>query len=85
MTALLASGYGVMFTVLDDFRDEYGIAAHWLGLIVGIGFLAGFLSQVFIAPVADRGHARHMVLLGMMLNVVGLLAMAVGETLRRCC
>lgn len=81
MTALLASGYGVMFTVLDDFRDEYGIAAHWLGLIVGIGFLAGFLSQVFIAPVADRGHARHMVLLGMMLNVVGLLGMAAGETL----
>jgi MFS family permease len=81
MTALLASGYGVMFTVLDDFRDEYGIAAHWLGLIVGIGFLAGFLSQVFIAPVADRGHARHMVLLGMMLNVVGLLGMAAGEIL----
>ncbi len=81
MTALLASGYGVMFTVLDDFRDEYGIAAHWLGLIVGIGFLAGFLSQVFIAPVADRGHARHMVMLGLMLNVVGMLGMAAGETL----
>ncbi len=81
MTALLASGYGVMFTVLDDFRDEYGIAAHWLGLIVGIGFLAGFLSQVFIAPIADRGHARHMVMFGLMLNVVGLLGMAAGETL----
>jgi MFS family permease len=81
MTALLASGYGVMFTVLDDFRDEYGIAAHWLGLIVGIGFLAGFLSQVFIAPIADRGHARHMVMLGLMLNVVGLLGMAAGDTL----
>lgn len=81
MTALLASGYGVMFTVLDDFRDEYGIAAHWLGLIVGMGFLAGFLSQVVLAPIADRGHARHMVLLGLALNFVGLLGMAAGETL----
>ena len=81
MTALLASGYGVMFTVLDDFRDEYGIEAHWLGLIVGIGFLAGFLSQVFLAPVADRGYARRMVVLGLLLNVVGLLGMAAGETL----
>ena len=81
MTALLASGYGVMFTVLDDFRDEYGIAAHWLGLIVGIGFLSGFLSQVFLAPVADRGHAKHMVMLGLMLNVVGMLGMAAGDTL----
>jgi MFS transporter, DHA1 family, tetracycline resistance protein len=81
MTALLASGYGVMFTVLDDFRDEYGIAAHWLGLIVGIGFLSGFLSQVFLAPIADRGHAKSMVMLGLALNVVGLLGMAAGESL----
>lgn len=81
MTALLASGYGVMFTVLDDFRDEYNIAAHWLGLIVGIGFLSGFLSQVFVAPIADRGHAKHMVMLGLGLNTVGLLGMAAGESL----
>ncbi len=81
MTALLASGYGVMFTVLDDFRDEYGIAAHWLGLIVGIGFLTSFVAQIFLAPFADRGFARRMVLVGLALNVVGLLTMAAGETL----
>jgi MFS family permease len=81
MTAVLASGYGVMFTVLDDFRDEYGIEAYWLGLIVGIGFLAGFIAQVFLAPIADRGYARRMVLLGLSLNVAGLCAMAVGEAL----
>lgn len=79
MTAVLASGYGVMFTVLDDFRDEYGIAEYWLGLIVGIGFMAGFVAQVFLAPIADRGHARRMVFLGLGLNVIGLLTMAVGE------
>ncbi|MEZ5295816.1 MAG: hypothetical protein R2697_05960 [Ilumatobacteraceae bacterium] len=81
LTALLASGYGVMFTVLDDFRDEYGIEASWLGTIVGIGFLASFVSQVFLAPFADRGHARRLVLLGMALNVAGLVTMAVGEVL----
>ncbi len=81
MTALMASGYGVMFTVLDDFRDEYGIAAHWLGTIVGVGFLTSFVAQIFLAPVADRGHARRLVLLGLALNVVGLLAMAVGTSL----
>ncbi|MAT04910.1 MAG: hypothetical protein CL424_07695 [Acidimicrobiaceae bacterium] len=81
MTALLTSGYGVMFTVLDDFRDEYGIAASWLGLIVGIGFLSSFVAQVFLAPLADRGHARRLVLLGLALNVAGLLTMAVGQVL----
>lgn len=81
LTAVLASGYGVMFTVLDDFRDEYGISEIWLGSIVGIGFLASFVSQVFIAPIADRGRARQLVVTGMLLNVVGLLTMAVGESL----
>jgi MFS family permease len=80
MTALLASGYGVMFTVLDDFRDDYGIAEFWLGTIVGIGFLASFVAQVFLAPIADRGRARQMVALGLMLNFVGLLGMAAGKS-----
>src|SRR5688500_3448760 len=81
MTALLASGYGVMFPVLDDFRDEYGIAEHWIGTIVSIGFLASFISQVVLAPLADRGYARQFVVAGLLLNVVGLLGMAAGETL----
>lgn len=81
LTAVLASGYGVMFTVLDDFRAEYGISEIWLGAIVGIGFLASFVSQVFVAPVADRGRARQLVVAGMLLNVVGLLTMAAGESL----
>jgi MFS family permease len=79
MTAVLASGYGVMFTVLDDFRDEYGIEEYWLGAVVGVGFLASFVSQIALAPIADRGHARQLVLWGLALNVVGLLGMAFGE------
>jgi MFS family permease len=79
MTAVLASGYGVMFTVLDDFRDEYGIEEYWLGAVVGVGFLASFVSQIVLAPIADRGHARRLVLWGLALNVVGLLGMAFGE------
>lgn len=79
MTAVLASGYGVMFTVLDDFRDEYGIEEYWLGAVVGVGFLASFVSQIVLAPIADRGHARQLVLWGLALNVVGLMGMAFGE------
>lgn len=81
MTAAMSSGYGVMFTVLDDFRDEYGIEAHWLGLIVGVGFLSSFVAQIFLAPVADRGYARQLVLIGLLMNVAGLLTMAFGESL----
>lgn len=81
VTGALASGYGVMFTVLDDFRDQYGIEAYWLGLIVGIGFLAAVIAQIFLAPLADRGHARKLVIAGLLLDIVGLLAIGFGTVL----
>jgi MFS family permease len=80
LTALFAAGYGVMFTMLDDFRDEFGISPTALGAIVATGFFSSFLAQVLLAPLADRGHARRLVYLGMLLNVVGLVGMAVGTT-----
>jgi MFS family permease len=78
--AFLAAGYGVLFTLLDDFRDEYGIGESALGAVIGVGFIAGFIAQVVIAPLADRGHARTLVIVGTMLNVVGLLTMAASTT-----
>jgi MFS transporter, DHA1 family, tetracycline resistance protein len=79
LTALFASGYGVMFTVLDEFRDQYGISEGALGLIVAMGFLSSFVAQVTIAPLADRGHARQLIVVGMVCNVAGLLGMAFGS------
>lgn len=78
--AFLASGYGALFTLLKDFRNEYGISESALGFVIGVGFVAGFIAQVTIAPLADRGHARRLVLSGMALNVVGLVIMAFSES-----
>lgn len=75
LTGLFAAGYGVMFSLLDDFRDTYGISDGALGAVVAIGFFASFAAQVLFAPLADRGHARRLVYLGMACNVIGLLAM----------
>ena len=46
-----------------------------------IGFIAGFLSQITIAPFADRGHAKKLVLGGVFVNVLGLVLMAFGTSL----
>ena len=81
LMASLAAGYGVLFTIVDDYRDDYGISETAIGIVIGIGFVAGFLSQVLIAPLADRGHARRVVLFGVAVNVVGLLLMAFSTTL----
>jgi len=79
LTATFAAGYGVMFTVLDDFRDEYGISAGALGAVVAVGFFTSFLVQVLLAPLADRGHAKRLVIIGIVAEVIGLLIMAVGK------
>lgn len=81
LAACQTAGYGVLFTVVGDFRTAYGISESGVGLIIGVGFLAGFLSQVFIAPIADRGQARTVVVFGVVLNVVGLVLMAIGQSL----
>jgi MFS family permease len=78
-TALGGMGYGVMFTVLDDFRDKYGITEAQLGIIVGVGFITGFLSQILFAPLADKGHAKKLVMTGIAIEIVGTLFMAFGQ------
>lgn len=81
LSAALAAGYGVLFTVVGDFRDEYGISETWIGAVIGGGFLAAFVAQILIAPLADRGHARRLIVVGVLANVVGLLLMGFGESL----
>jgi len=66
--------------MLDDFRNSFGIAESALGFIVGIGFFTSFLGQLSLAPLADRGHARRLIVIGLGLEVVGCIGMAFGTT-----
>ena len=77
---LLAMGYGALFSMLDDIRDAYGVGESALGAVIGIGFFAGFLSQVLIAPLADRGHALALVVAGSLLTIVGLVVLALAQS-----
>lgn len=79
VTALGAMAYGTMFTVLDDFRDSFGISESRLGIIVSSGFFMSFFAQIFIASLADRGHAKRMIVVGMCLEITGNLLMAFGH------
>lgn len=78
---VLAAGYGVMFTMLDDWRAEYGIQETGLSMIIAVGFFTSFIAQLTIAPYADRGHARKLMTVGMAANAAGALIMAFGSSL----
>ncbi len=78
LSALLFAGYGVLFTIVGDYRDNYGISETVVGWIIGIGFIVGFFSQITIGPLGDRGHARTLVFGGAIVNALGLLLMGFG-------
>ena len=78
---VLAAGYGVMFTMLDDWRSEFGIQETGLSMIIAVGFFTSFIAQLTIAPYADRGHARKLMTVGMAANAAGALIMAFGSSL----
>ena len=78
---VLAAGYGVMFTMLDDWRSEYGIQETGLSMIIAVGFFTSFVAQLTIAPLADKGYARKLLSFGMLANAAGALVMAFGESL----
>lgn len=84
---LLACSFGtatansVIFAALGDLQDTYNFAASGLGLIAGAGFLTGLLVQLFIAPYADRGHAKRLIIIGLILAGTGSVLFATGSSL----
>ena len=75
VTAVLTMGYGSVFTLLAEFRERFGFSERELGLIASVGFLAGFVSQITLAPLADRGRTPQMIRFGVALAAVGMLGM----------
>lgn len=80
LSGSLAAGYGTLFTLVGDYRDNYGIGESMIGLIIGVGFVVSFLAQTLLGPLGDQGRARLMIMAGTAANVVGLVMMAFGET-----
>src|SRR6476661_4439539 len=63
----MSLGYGSIYTLLADLRDRYGFSEAQLGVIVAAGFLAGFVTQLALARLADRGYAPLLVRGGIVL------------------
>jgi MFS family permease len=84
MLALLpglgSASYGVMFTVLADYRERYGISETTLGFIVSVGFFTSFFSMLVLSRFADRGHAKALVITGGFLTASGSIGMGYGRT-----
>jgi MFS family permease len=80
-TASIGIANSVVFTLLSDLQDKYGFSDAGLGLIAGSGFLVGLIGQLLLAPFADRGHSKLLLLAGLGMAVAGSVMFALSSTL----
>ncbi len=80
-TASIGIANSVVFTLLSDLQDKYGFSDAGLGLIAGSGFLVGLIGQLLLAPFADRGHSKLLLLAGLSMAVAGSVMFALSSTL----
>jgi MFS family permease len=71
----------VVFTLISDLQDATGISTASLGLITATGFVVGLVVQLLVAPLADRGGAKLLLVGGLALAVVGSTVFAYGTDL----
>lgn len=77
----LGAGVGVLFPLLAEFQDRYGFSAAGLGVLSAAAFVSALVSGLFLAGLADRGHARLLMVGGIALSAAGLLWFSVGTEL----
>jgi len=80
-TASIGIANSVVFSLLSNLQDRYGFGEAGLGLIAGSGFLVGLVGQLLLAPLADRGHSKTLLLAGLGLAVAGSVAFALAGSL----
>lgn len=78
--AVTSAGVGGIVAVLGELRTDLGFSPTGIGMMVAAGFLAGFVAQVTLASLADRGHARRMVVTGVVLAFGALVVMSTADS-----
>jgi predicted MFS family arabinose efflux permease len=81
VTGALSLSNGAVFALLAELQDRFGFETWGLGLIAGAAFLAGFFAHVGLARFADRGYARRLLVVGLLLAAVGTIGMGLGSSL----
>ena len=76
-----AAANSVVFASMSELQEKYGYADSALGLIAGTGFALGLVVQLFVAQLADRGHGRKLIQVGLALASIGSIVFVFGDSL----
>ncbi len=77
--ALLSSASFVVFPLIPALQGSLGVSTAEVGYLAAAGFAAALVAELLVAPAADRGHARLMAVVGVIM-VAGSLALSAAAT-----
>ncbi|HSL58164.1 MAG TPA: MFS transporter [Acidimicrobiales bacterium] len=78
-SALVAGASMALFPLFPELQARHGISTASLGVIAAAGFLATLVAEVALAPLADRGRARHLLVGGAVALALSLGLIAVAD------
>ena len=74
-----AASVGMVFALLAEVQDAHGLSTASIGVISAVGLAAAVVGQVGLAPLADRGKGRELMVGAMVVGAVGALGFAAGS------
>jgi MFS family permease len=80
-STLLFVGIAAPFALMADLQRRAGFADWGLGLVAGSVFAASLVSQLGMSRFADRGHARRLLVAGLVLASLALVWVAIADGL----
>src|SRR5436190_1793889 len=78
-TIALNAGNGAIFALTAEIQDRHGFTTAQLGYITGSLFFTTVVCLLTLSHLADRGHARVMLLVGLAVGTLALTWIAVAD------
>ena len=77
---VLTASVGVVFGLIASLQDELGFKNGTLGLIAAAAFFSAVLAQLFLAPLADRGFTKALMITAISIAALGCLWFALASS-----
>ena len=77
---VLTASVGVVFGLIASLQDELGFEDGVLGIIAAAAFFSAVLAQLLLAPLADRGFTKVLMLSAVSVAALGCLWFALASS-----
>ena len=77
---VLTASVGVVFGLIASLQDDLGFKNGILGLIAAAAFFSAVLAQLFLAPLADRGFTKALMITAISVAALGCLWFALASS-----